>query len=127
MSSSERESYARNRARAAELELRKREIRRLNDRLRKEQTDGFITITWGVQALALSALSEIREAVRHFDTFTPDNDPHEEHDFCAVECAGHRILWKIDYYDKHLEFGSPDPADPYVTARVLTVMLAEEY
>ena len=44
-----------------------------------------------------------------------------------VQAHGRTIFWKIDYYDLLLKCGSPDPADPVVTRRVLTVMLAEEY
>jgi hypothetical protein len=36
-------------------------------------------------------------------------------------------MFKIDYYDKALSFHSPDPADPTVTERVITLMLDEEY
>ena len=55
------------------------------------------------------------------------NDPHGEHDFGAFEFDGTPVMFKIDYYDKDLAFHSPDPADPTVTERVITLMLAEEY
>ncbi|MGO9419614.1 DUF3768 domain-containing protein [Roseiarcus sp.] len=47
-------------------------------------------------------------------------DPHRRARFGAVPL--HRI-----YYDRATEFGSPDPADPAVTTRVLTIMRADEY
>jgi hypothetical protein len=38
-----------------------------------------------------------------------------------------RHLFKIDYYDASMEFGSEDPADLSKTTRVLTIMLAEDW
>ena len=62
-----------------------------------------------------------------FENFTPENDPYYEHDFGSFEHEGKTIFWKIDCYDRDRNYGSPDPADPSVTMRILTVMLAEEY
>ena len=62
-----------------------------------------------------------------FDRFDEDNDPYGEHDFGALEVEGERLFFKIDYYDHDLSAHSPDPADPSVTKRLLTIMLADEY
>lgn len=84
-------------------------------------------LTSGVTESGPAFVSQAVGAVQAFDAFTPENDPYGEHDFGAITVAGKRVFWTIDYYDRSLEFGSPDPADPAITRRVLTVMLAEEY
>lgn len=84
-------------------------------------------LTQGVCTLGSDLLPQIVIEVAQFEAFTPDNDPYGEHDFGAIEISGHRIFWKIDYYDSDMRNASPDPADPSVTTRVLTVMLASEY
>ncbi len=69
----------------------------------------------------------VLEAVRSYSTFDETNDPYGEHDFGSFTIDGQLLFWKIDYYDIDLQMASPDPTDPAVTARVLTIMLAEEY
>jgi Protein of unknown function (DUF3768) len=49
---------------------------------------------------------KIIEAVAAFKDFSAGNDPHNEHDFGAIEVDGNKIFWN---------------------ARVLTIMLAREY
>ena len=84
-------------------------------------------MTAGIAVLSDDVRVAVLEQVKAFDAFTPDNDPHGEHDFGAFEHTGHRIFWKIDYYDTGMEAGSEDPADSSQTTRVLTIMLASEY
>lgn len=104
------------------------QIRALNDLARTAMgLASHVVQTSGVAALDPAVQSRLREAVETFDTFTPDNDPYGEHDFGCVVVDGHRVFWKIDYYDPTLTVHSDDPSDPRVTRRVLTLMLAEEY
>ncbi|MGQ2918172.1 MULTISPECIES: DUF3768 domain-containing protein [Rhizobium] len=102
-------------------------IRELNDAFRTTWLTGTVLMTSGIQNLPDITQSHIVEAVQGFDTFTPDNDPYGEHDFGTVTVDGHKVFWKIDYYDPTMDYGSDDPANPAVTKRVLTIMLAEEY
>jgi hypothetical protein len=102
-------------------------IRELNDQFRRSLTGGLLHITRGVIALGGKQQAAILDAIASFDGFSPENDPYGEHDFGALTIGGTRILFKIDYFDRALTGHSPDPADPSVTTRVLTMMLAEEY
>ena len=102
-------------------------IRSLNDELRRTFSGGKLMMTAGINALPDDAKAKVLSGVRSFSDFTEDNDPHGEHDFGSLTVEGHRVFWKIDYYNKSLDGGSEDPADPAVTTRVLTIMLASEY
>ena len=103
------------------------QIRALNDRLRQNLTEGTALLTTGVAALGPEAVALIVRTIAVYDDFWHANDPYEEHDFGSFEVDGHEIFFKIDYYDKSRSFHSPEPADPTVTERVITIMLAEEY
>ena len=105
---------------------RTKRIRELNDRLRIEGMGGMVCMTNGVAALGLKNVNLIFACIADFTGFTPDNDPWNEHDCAAMTILDHKIIWKIDYYDRTRSYHSPDPGDPKVTVRVMTVMLAEE-
>ena len=100
----------------------------LNDAFRRTFMGGRVLLTAGITSLSETHQVEIMQAVQSFESFTADNDPYGEHDFGRIDhpVAG-RIFWKIDYYDRSMEQGSDDPADPTKTVRVLTIMLASEY
>ena len=100
----------------------------------------MVVATEGIRALLEADQSRLRELIETFDVFTPDNDPYGERDFGAIYQGvdgvwsvsrpidvAVTVFWNIDAYDSELRFGSDDPADPAVTRRVLTIMLASEY
>lgn len=113
-------------------------IAALNDHLRTHLTDpghNRVMMTAGVQALIgdvslfrnFQARAQLLRAIRDHDDFGPDVNPHGERDFGRIEFREEALYWKIDYYDRALTFGSPDPADADVTTRVLTILLTSEY
>ena len=120
---------------------RSERIARLNDWARQAMGLACVAVAKeGFRTLPDEDRSRVRELVETFDAFTPDNDPYGERDFGAIFQDGEgrwtttrparsseTVFWKIDAYDRDLAFGSEDPANPAVTRRVLTIMLASEY
>jgi hypothetical protein len=102
-------------------------IRLLNDNFRTTFIGGQVVMTRGVAEFPLDKKARVVLAVQSFDKFTEDNDPHREHDFGSFDIEGEIYFFKIDYYALDMDGGSEDPADPEKTARVLTIMRADEY
>lgn len=100
-------------------------VKELNDTARQTFAGCRVMITRGVAAL--DCVDAVLVAVRSYSTFDESNDPYGEHDFGSFTFAGQQLFWKFDYYDVDLQMASPDPTDPTITVRVLTIMLAEEY
>jgi hypothetical protein len=102
-------------------------IAQLNDQFRRTFSGGQVMTTASISELDVISQAKIFKLVREFDNFTESNDPYGEHDFGTITLNNQKIFWKIDCYDKTMEFGSENPADPSVTTRVLTIMFASEY
>ena len=102
-------------------------IRELNDDFRKRMLGGLVVMTTGIIALSPPQRQQIVRAVMMFSDFTANNDPYGERDFASLTQDNMKIIFKIDYYDLDLSAASPNPSDPAVTTRVLTIMLGEEW
>lgn len=114
------------------------EIARLNDWLRANLTQpgsNRVVMTAGIAELigdialfrGFRRRAELLRSIRDFEAFDCDNDPHGHRNLGLFTFGGTSCLWKIDYYDRDLAFGSDDPADPFKTVRVLTILRADEY
>ena len=102
-------------------------IRALNDALRKTGAGGQTFMTRSLIEKGADFIAKATAAVRDFDAFDDDNDPWQEHDCATLEVEGEHVIFKIDYYDLDMRWLSPDPVDPALTKRVLTLMLAGDY
>ena len=103
------------------------DIKTLNDNFRKTFIGGRVMLTSGIRAKTQDEIAEILEKVRSFDNFTTANNPYGEHDFGSFDYKGQKIFWKIDYYDKNMQYLSEDPTDISKTIITLTIMLAEDW
>ena len=102
-------------------------IRNLNDCFRKTFQGGRVVMTSGVQGLGEEGISALVRMVQNAPASDPANDPYQENDFGAIEYRQSKYFWKIDYYDRNLQYHSEDPANQKQTVRVLTIMRADEY
>jgi Protein of unknown function (DUF3768) len=119
-------------------------IARLNDLARRAMGVACTAVaTVGFRSLSETDQSHVSELIETYDAFDEDSDPHGERDFGCVYQLGdgqwtterprvcdderERVFWKFDYYDRQMEFASDDAANPAITRRVLTIMLAQEY
>lgn len=113
----------------------RKSIAKLNDQLRNDPLNtsyGTFVVTRGVIALGEDDAAEAVKTMAEFTDFTNSNDPYGEHDCATFQIKsknGNKLTFtfKIDYYDKSYEYQSPDPSDSAETARVLTLMLSNEY
>lgn len=96
-------------------------IRELNDLLRATFTGGKVVVTAAVAQLDATTRAKVLNAARTFNAFTRHNDPYGTHECFFYQVDGERYFAKIDCYDKSMEYGSENPADPSVTTRILTV------
>lgn len=81
----------------------------------------------GIYSKGQAVINDILNSVKTFNNFNENNDPYNEHDYGSFVYNGQKIMWKIDYYDRNLQYYSENPEDVNKTIRVMTVMLAEEY
>jgi hypothetical protein len=119
-------------------------IARLNDQARQAMGVACTAVaTVGFRSLPDADQSCVRELIETFDAFDEANDPHGERDFGTIYQLGdgrwtterprvrdderESVFWKLDHYDRQMEFASEDAANPAITQRVLTIMLSDEY
>ena len=88
---------------------------------------GQVVVTSGVNGMGRDFVTAALMAVAGDSEFTQDNDPYGDHGFGTVTVLTVKLFWKIDLYDEELVYGSPDPANPAATRRVLTIMFPSDY
>lgn len=103
------------------------EIRRLNDQFRTTFRGGQILLTQGVADLPSMVTATALQMVAEFKDWTPEIDPHGEHDYLSFNLCNREFVFIIQYYDLKMEAHSIDPANPNITKRVATLMLTYEW
>lgn len=122
---------------AEQLAAYRERVAVLNDQLRANldsPAPNIVVMTQGILALvdsdpetAVAKQTELMGIVAGYSDFGADTNPIGERDFGVFHWQEAVCYWKVDYYDRQTDLGSPDPADPAVTCRVLTILRADEY
>ena len=102
-----------------------KDIAKKNDLLRTTFITGRVILTLMVRES--SDREKIITAVREFNAFNKDNDPHGEHDCGVVKVNGSDYIFKIDYYNSDYTMGVDPYEEPESVRRVLTIMHSSEY
>ena len=85
-----------------------------------EGVKGKMMLTRQVADLPYSQMIELLVMIAKVNTFSPDNDPHGEHDFGSIDAFGDKWFWKFDYYDSDLTYFGHH-------THVLTIMHSSDY
>lgn len=96
---------------------KRRKIVELNDQLRTTFKGGRVQMTPGVYELDARLRGRAMYVLSRYRNF--DND--SEHDGGMFIFAGYAFEWHIEYRARNGTGISPDPADPQMTSRVLTL------
>jgi hypothetical protein len=94
----------------------------LNDQLRVTFKGGRVQMTRGVYDLDAQLRGRALYVMSRYDKF----DDGSEHDWGVFIFAGYSFEWRIEYRGKDGTGVSPDPADPGMTFRILTLYVAED-
>lgn len=99
-------------------------IRALNDAARSTFTGCLVVLTPTFEKLPLTTKTHLLKSVREFTDFDEVRDT--EHRFGVINYQGQEYFFHMAYQDLTLQVHSPDPANPRVTRRVLTVGVSSE-
>lgn len=75
----------------------------------------------GVVQLPAPTVAALLARIAEFDSWEEDTEPFRDHHCGCIELDGDRFLWKINYYGVELQHPSPNPADAFVTRRMLLI------
>jgi Protein of unknown function (DUF3768) len=92
--------------------------------LNADGSGGLVSVSPAIAALPREEQSEILRHLQTLAALTPEDDPKDA--FSRSECRGKTILWKVANYEFLIPPASANPAEQWVTRRVLVIKLAQE-
>jgi hypothetical protein len=114
-------------ANKSEGAVSKKAIALLNDRFRQgDRSLGEYKLSRQVLALPKLKQKQLYKQLHEFSDFNQQNDPSSERKSGELRMDDVTYIWKIDYLDLSMTMLSDNPRDPNQTARVLSLLRADE-